>query len=617
MRKGTPNAAPSGGNKYRPDEDEGEDDESYGEASFESFGGSPVPAPAAHGKHAHGQQQPAKAAAPRSANSFPRNANGYGDSRHEFQRQQDAKDDANDSGEEEEEEEEEDGDGRGVAGMDLETFMENYKIEIGVTGAGGAGSGAGGKGAPSEDPSLRPLDGVSPSKSAASERERDLARRFGEAGSPSPSPLTTPQPPLMRASSGSGLHAHGQGRGAVGAGAGGRHAQLQYLQRAASPVSRPSPSRGSQQGSTAAGEGEDAGAGADFSEAAYRDEASELLARIRGSQGPVGSAGSPTRHRGGPGQGPGPGGERGGLTEQQLGYYASLVGGDHAAGDGTKPRPKAGSSNISEAEAASNAARVDQLLAELLPDRAARMAAIQQNRSLHGGGGGPGGGAGGKGAAGSSSKAAGGGADTTLSRLKERHRQMEFATSSSSSGAYAPKAMASTAVVPPGREYGKGAPGYFGNSSGGGGGGGGAGDPQEATLASQIASLKKDLRHRDERLQRVTEHSLSLGQTLEQQKAEIAALKEQLRAALQDLEAKEVRAQDATKLRKKAQRKAKAAEEAAAEAEQWQQDNERLREVRDVRGVMVLCFVCCVVLRCVLFCCVVLCCVVLCCPSHV
>ena len=65
----------------------------------------------------------------------------------------------------------------------------------------------------------------------------------------------------------------------------------------------------------------------------------------------------------------------------------------------------------------------------------------------------------------------------------------------------------------------------------------------------------------------MTEHSLSLGQTNDNQKSEIARLQEQVRQLQLDLEAKDARMEDSLRLKKKAQKKVKALEESVQNAE--------------------------------------------------
>jgi len=77
----------------------------------------------------------------------------------------------------------------------------------------------------------------------------------------------------------------------------------------------------------------------------------------------------------------------------------------------------------------------------------------------------------------------------------------------------------------------------------------------QPALESQVAALRKELKGRDERLQRVTEHSMQLSSHVDALKGEISQLHQRLRSAELELEAKEQRASDAARLRKKAVKK--------------------------------------------------------------
>ena len=79
----------------------------------------------------------------------------------------------------------------------------------------------------------------------------------------------------------------------------------------------------------------------------------------------------------------------------------------------------------------------------------------------------------------------------------------------------------------------------------------------DPSLSAQLVQLKREIKGRDDRLQRLTEHSMQLGNLCEKQKAEIAELRKQLSSYEMELDAKEQRASDAARLRKKAQKKAK------------------------------------------------------------
>jgi len=81
------------------------------------------------------------------------------------------------------------------------------------------------------------------------------------------------------------------------------------------------------------------------------------------------------------------------------------------------------------------------------------------------------------------------------------------------------------------------------------------GSMNETRLENQIASLKKEMRARDDRLSRLTEHSMALANHCDQLKVEVSQLQQKLRSAELELEAKEQRASDAARLRKKAMKK--------------------------------------------------------------
>lgn len=440
---------------------------------------------------------------------------------------------------------------------------------------------------------MRPLEGVSPSKQ--NDRDAALQARFGNSGT-----LASPPPHKYASSTGDESPKR----------------RVPDLGEPPSPVVT----------SRVAG-GDDAEDGGDDAEEQYHNEAEALLARIRGSTDPLQALGGavaagPSVMRASSGGGGAVAGsarkaqqtkasalsfvvdkqdpptERRNpdrdVTVDDMRYYQSLVGGEDEAP--VKAR-RGGGAAKGPGSVEENAARVDALLSELLPDRKVRQAAVKQGKKVN---------------AGYSQKGNHGGhaqqdddgyedrglsatnaakltlnsTRDTLKKLKERHEQMETALAPGQKSNKAP------------REFGLNAPGYFGNASkrqvqspprakrvS-------ARDsmetathessalllPDEQSLTSQVANLKKELKRATERTQRLTEHSLTLGQTSDQQKLEIARLKEDLRVAHMDIDAKEARAADAMRLRKKAQKKVKALEEAVSDVSALQADNERLRD---------------------------------------
>jgi hypothetical protein len=462
---------------------------------------------------------------------------------------------------------------------------------------------------------MRPLDGVSPSK--LSDRDSALQARFGNSGN-----LASPPP-------------HQYARGTSG----GVSSPMRQHQRMSSPDSPVVTSR-------AGGDDEDDQDGNHQSEQQYHNEAEALLARIRGSANPIqqdkgapGPSVAALRASSGGGSGV-PGSitkkpkiaagvsfspsepdsvtydhERGDhereVTAADMDYYNSLVGGRDAPDDhhsngkkATNTKQHRGGAAVGRGSTAENAARVDALLSELIPDKKMRAAAVKKGQGINatyalrdnkGGSsiyddeneGKP------ADVVASAAQMTVASTRETLKKLKEKHEQMETAL--------APGGGAKTTKSS--REYGLNAPGYFGNASKqpqrqthspprakrqqptapqrdmfSDGGSGSMLLPDEQSMTSQIASLKKELKRANERTQRLTEHSLTLGQTSDQQKNEITRLSEMLRVAHMDIDAKEVRAADAMRLRKKAQKKAKAFEEAAKDVNVLQADNERLRD---------------------------------------
>jgi len=597
----------------------------------------------------------------------------------------------------------EDGDGTthtaDVAGMDLETFMGNYQVNIGVGGMGGAGSKGGSN---KDDPSMRPLDGVSPNKNN-SDRDRELVKKFGDAGL-LPVPLAQPPVPI-RASSGSGRRmpmpmpvpipmpqqqqpskqqrltspvVATNSATNEGSGVGSRSRVIEHNAgfRSSSNTGTGSSSRKFSVPAAAAAaeddeddaeeeeeeEEDDKQYGHVYNDQAqeqepeqgqggeYHDEASALLARIRG-----GASSTQFLRAEGSSNGSGNGGKSS-LTDKQLAAYQKMAGAKTGLGGTAKLATTSTDANMNtmakssasasvsvafaansyknasvsaaasqgRGDSADNAARVDELLAMVeqrtksgihtlglatlnlgTTGTSSNMGDSGEKRKAKKGG--MSGGlsensamthsstiTGASGLSGSSTR-------ETLNKLKERHQQMEFALSGPS-------------VKQPARTYGLEAPGYFGNAEkakggtsprqkqkGGGNAGTSASFSQLGTTGEgatdlaqsylvQIASLKKELKHRDDRLQRVTEHSLSLGQTSDRQKTEIDVLQEKLRASQLESEAKDTRVAECSRRCKKAQKRAKLFEETATAAQGAVQEIQRLkdREVALIEAVEAL-----------------------------
>ena len=293
MRKSTPKVTVSPQYKGEDPEDE-EGEESYGEGSFESFESPKKPSiPNKYGPEdieltqAHVQAKSnyiASMSSFSSNNGAPAATLKVADASKKLSQDRHAvsfKDGkANKQNYSDEEDELEAGDheegtrAADVAGMDLETFMGTYQINIGVnkhnSNNGGNNNSGGGKshllGVDKEDPSLRPLDGVSPTR-GASDREKELLRKFGDNSNPT-SPVTSitnaAVPGFGRPSSGSGMPQ--QFRHIGGKAFSGADALIPPMQRLTSPVVTP------------AEQGQDD----EEEDQSYHDQAAALLARIRG-----------------------------------------------------------------------------------------------------------------------------------------------------------------------------------------------------------------------------------------------------------------------------------------------------------------------------------------------
>ena len=100
----------------------------------------------------------------------------------------------------------------------------------------------------------------------------------------------------------------------------------------------------------------------------------------------------------------------------------------------------------------------------------------------------------------------------------------------------------------------------------------------DPSLSAQLVQLKREIKGRDDRLQRLTEHSMQLGNVCEKQKSEIADLRKHINSFEMELDAKEQRANDAARLRKKAQKKAKHMESQLKDYNAAMDEIERLTE---------------------------------------
>lgn len=100
--------------------------------------------------------------------------------------------------------------------------------------------------------------------------------------------------------------------------------------------------------------------------------------------------------------------------------------------------------------------------------------------------------------------------------------------------------------------------------------------PSIAHLELQLKTVRKDLRAKEDKLARVTEHSMMLSSHMDKLKGEVALLTMKLRDADLELQAKDARLEQALKQRKKANKKSLAASEADVGA--LGHENLRLKE---------------------------------------
>ena len=217
---------------------------------------------------------------------------------------------------------------------------------------------------------------------------------------------------------------------------------------------------------------------------------------------------------------------KGPITPAQYAYYASLLNRkvDVAALDGQPLR------SVTDED---SARRVDALLNELIPSRAVKAQPPLKPKSNK----------------------------IVPQQHEPQQRKTKPVGGASAAAAAAASASASSMMGPDGgrnQQYGLGAIGSkrsLGDSDDYPGGEVVGDSRYQQSLESQIATLKKDMRARDDRLSRLTEHSMMLSNHCDNLKAELAQMQQKLRSAELELDAKEQRASDAARLRKKAQKK--------------------------------------------------------------
>ena len=199
-------------------------------------------------------------------------------------------------------------------------------------------------------------------------------------------------------------------------------------------------------------------------------------------------------------------GQKGPITAAQYAYYASLL--NKKGGDGEFDQTTASMPSDED-----SARRVDALLNELLPHRNAKAVVFGSQQQVQGG-----------------SKAKG-----QQRRMKQQITEPPSGHHQHSSQQFGLGAVGPRRSLADGDEF--------------------EGSMNETRLENQIASLKKEMRARDDRLSRLTEHSMALSNHCDQLKSEVSQLQQKLRTAELELEAKEQRASDAARLRKKAMKK--------------------------------------------------------------
>jgi len=202
-------------------------------------------------------------------------------------------------------------------------------------------------------------------------------------------------------------------------------------------------------------------------------------------------------------------GQKGPITAAQYAYYASLL--NKKGGDGEFDQTAAAAASMPSDE--DSARRVDALLNELLPHRNAKAVVFGSQQQVQGG-----------------SKAKG-----QQRRMKQQVAEPPSGHHQHSSQQFGLGAIGPRRSLADGDEF--------------------EGSMTETRLENQIASLKKEMRARDDRLSRLTENSMALSNHCDQLKSEVSQLQQKLRTAELELEAKEQRASDAARLRKKAMKK--------------------------------------------------------------
>lgn len=451
----------------------------------------------------------------------------------------------------------ESGDG-GIKGMDLAQFMDSYQVNVGDGGEDG----------PGEDPSLRPLDGLSPDKGEA---HRAMHKRFGPLGESDGSQQS--------------YNAYDRGHNSSSKEVNGRVTSPVDIsaQNLDGDDKENNENRGHIDGDEEKGDKK------------YQDEADALLEKIKNGSLGTGISipesvekklkdkkASLTREydkerrqlmermqnlesqerseillqsrsylenakvKAAS--------ERGPIDAEQLSYYNSLLGEGGDGGGSKMSAPpkmkgvikKSNQVNKSDAE---HEKRVDDLLAELLPGR---YGSKSNNAPKKG-----------------------------ASKSKKADPRGGRGAYAYDSGEENSNAAQEKSEWTGRREYGLTQSDYNGSIASGGGGGGGAksgkaklsgelgmGATQqdnvgrdEPSLSAQLVHLRKELKGRDDRLQRLTEQSMNLSQLCEKQKMEIVELRKAVNTYEMELDAKEQRAADAARLRKKAQKKAKQMEE--------------------------------------------------------
>jgi len=356
--------------------------------------------------------------------------------------------------------------GKSLEGMDLETFMKNASRKGGDENAQAA-----------NDPSLRPLEGVSPNKNPA---DLALGLKLGYSELEEEGGI------------GGDDEDEGEGEGRVGA----------SLSTSKEKPKKQTMFRLPDEGSSEEEIGGGGGGGGGVIPLASKG--SKPPGRKVGGVLKQGSVVQPGPSSGGDQQSKGP------ITPAMYAYYASLL---NRKGD------EAVEEQLAAITDEDSARRVDALLNELIPGR---------TKATHG----------------PKSKAMAGSSVSQQQPPPQRKIKPSAQSVASSGGAGAGP-----------HQYGLGAIGPRRSLSDADDLGAEGDIRYQQSLESQIAVLKKDMRARDDRLSRLTEHSMMLSNHCDNLKAELAQMQQKLRTAELDLDAKEQRAADAARLRKKAMKK--------------------------------------------------------------